>query len=687
LEEKTQIDVLSVPEEFQGASPEPVLLDLPSSQPEPQIISSKPNRAVLLLGGLLAAILAFSLRAEAYSSPIRAVDIFFIILSIGLFLLGLRENPRKSDHTKLLAFLSWIEKRLHVKVIRCIAFILGACCIYLSILYTGIYSAMKDPILGIGCWIAAIGLTLFSGWQPGSRWRTIPWKLLALPAGLFLLALLIRAIDTAHAPPQLNGDEGSVGLAAVNLLKGNWNNILGISWFSFPALFFAIQAGSIGLFGQTAEALRLPSAFAGSLTVVAVYWLGRELYDHRTGLFGALLLAGLHFHIHFSRLGLNNIWDGFFFTAIPAAFWRAWKTGRSLPFLVVGLLLGFSQYFYVTGRLLPFLVLLWVLVLAVKDRTTFKRNILNLLLMAWMGLVVFAPLGWIYLNLPDNFLSPMTRVSINSQFTSGELTSVWTFYLSLLLHILNGFRGFTDLATRFFYVSGFPVLRPAYAAFFFLGLSFIIRHWRDVRSWMLVSMLFCIAVAGGLSDNTPAAQRYVAGAPIATLIAGYCLSLIISRLYKVWPNRHKWIMSAAIATVVLMAASDIAFYFSVYTPVSLQSDFNTRTAQYLADYLKDKRGDWQVIFFGDPGMGYSSIPSLPYLVPDIKGSTAHLPWGDPDNPVPSSPNVIFVFLRNHKNDLLAAESQYPGGHLLVLNDPVAGPLYWSYEFSPFPSNQ
>jgi hypothetical protein len=686
LEEKTQIDLISTPEEIQEAGPEPVSLDLLSSQPEPPSISPNPDQAILLLGGLLAAILAFSLRSEAYSSPIRALDLFFITLSIGLFLLGLRENPRKSEHTRLLAFFSWIEKKLHVKLMRCFALILGACCIWLSISYAGTGAMMKDPILGIGGWIAAIGFTMLSGCQPGPRSWKINWKLLAWPTGLFLLALLIRAIDTAHAPPQLSGDEASMGLAAVNYLKGSWNNILGVSWYSFPALFFTIPAGSISLFGQTTEALRLPAALGGSLTVAGVYWLGRELYDHRTGLYGALLLAGLHFHIHFSRLGLNNIWDGLFFVVVPVAFWRAWNISRPIPFLAVGLLLGLSQYFYVTSRLLPFLVLLWVLVLAIKDRATFKRNTPNLLLMAWMGLIVFAPLGWFYLHQPDSFLAPMVRVSVESQFKSGELTSVWTFYLSILSRILDGFRGFTDLTTRFFYVSGFPVLRPAYAAFFFLGLSFLVRHWKDVRSWMLVSMLAGIAVAGGLSDSSPAAQRYVAGAPIAALIAGYCFSLIVSRLDKLWPNRHKWIMSAAIAAIALMAVSDIVFYFSVYTPISMRGDINTHTAQHLADYLKDKRGDWQVIFFGDPLMGYNSINSLPYLVPNIKGTTIHMPWGDPANPAPTSPNVDFVFLRNHESDLLAAEAQYPGGRLIENVDPVVGRMYWLYEFSPFPPN-
>src|SRR5688500_19762850 len=49
--------------------------------------------------------------------------------------------------------------------------------------------------------------------------------------------------------------------------NNEWNNIFITGWFAFPSFFPFIQSLSIRLFGQTTEALRIPSAFAGALTV------------------------------------------------------------------------------------------------------------------------------------------------------------------------------------------------------------------------------------------------------------------------------------------------------------------------------------------------------------------------------------------------------------------------------------
>jgi len=110
---------------------------------------------------------------------------------------------------------------------------------------------------------------------------------------------------------------------------------------------------------------------------------------------------------------------------------------------------------------------------------------------------------------------------------------------------------------------------------------------------------------------------------------------------------------------------------------------STRTAQVLADYQHSKQGNWQVLFYGWPSMGYYSIASLPYLEPQIIGTEAIHPWGSPENPLPSAENVIFVFLPQHAADLDGALRQYPGGHERDIVDPTMGQLFTLYELSPY----
>ncbi len=645
-------------------------------------ISSAPARIIFLLGGVVLAILSQVLRAQSYRSPINGLSVLILLLGILFFIVGLQDQnsyPKKF----LFAAITWLGNKLGVKPIQILFLALGLICAILAASAADTGAVLQNPLLVIGGWVAGIIFCFLSGWTPGSANRTFPWKSLAWAAAVLLVAFPIRAFEVSHIPVALNGDEASFGLGAVGFLNGEWNNIFSLNWMSFPALYFLIPAGFIHFLGQTTLALRLPSVLAGSLTVAGVYLLGRLLYNHRTGLFGALLLAGLHFHIHFSRLGINNIWDGLFFVLVTAAFWRAWQTGRRTTFLITGLLAGLAGYFYVTARFLPVLIILWLIIFWFTDRLNFKRNWPGLVFMFCMAAVVYAPLAWLYLHHPNDFMAPFNRVSIFNTYGQPDIQTWLTLFLGLLSQIIDGFRGYTDLATRFWYDSGVPVLRPLYAALFTLGFVPLLIRFREGRTWLLITWVASIAIAGGLSESTPAAQRYVAGAPAAALIAGFCLAEIGRRIQNLWQRGRWWILGASMVIIFTAMFSDFIFYFVNYNSVNAAQDINTKTAQRIADYLDQKQGDWQVIFYGEPIMGYKSIASIPYLVPQFQGMDANRTWGDPANPQPSAENVIFIFIRGHENDVKQAQLDYPGGKLVVQSNPFFGVMDWIYELSPF----
>ena len=88
----------------------------------------------------------------------------------------------------------------------------------------------------------------------------------------------------------------------------------------------------------------------------------------------AALLAALAFHIHFSRIGLNNIWDGVFVVFILGLFWRGWQTERRWYFNAAGVMLGLSQYFYSGARLIPLILLSWLGLAFVTDWRRARRH-------------------------------------------------------------------------------------------------------------------------------------------------------------------------------------------------------------------------------------------------------------------------------------------------------------------------
>lgn len=63
-------------------------------------------------------------------------------------------------------------------------------------------------------------------------------------------------------------------------------------FFQKPPLFFWLQALSMQLFGVTEFAARFPNAVCGMLTLMVLYRLGRQLYDHRFGMTWTVVYLG-----------------------------------------------------------------------------------------------------------------------------------------------------------------------------------------------------------------------------------------------------------------------------------------------------------------------------------------------------------------------------------------------------------
>jgi 4-amino-4-deoxy-L-arabinose transferase-like glycosyltransferase len=68
---------------------------------------------------------------------------------------------------------------------------------------------------------------------------------------------------------------------------------------------FAWHAASIRIFGETVHGLRMSSVFVGTLTLIPFHFLVRLLFDKRTSLVAAFLLAVSHAFIALNRLGIS----------------------------------------------------------------------------------------------------------------------------------------------------------------------------------------------------------------------------------------------------------------------------------------------------------------------------------------------------------------------------------------------
>jgi hypothetical protein len=225
-------------------------------------------------------------------------------------------------------------------------------------------------------------------------------------------------------------------------------------------------------------------------------------------------------------------------------------------------------------------------------------------------------------------------------------------------------------------------LRPVFATLFILGFIHLIIRPRESRSILLFLWLALFVLLGGLSESTPASQRYVAAAPVCLLLAAYGLSETASILERLWPQTARWATYIIFGVAIAATINDIHFYFYKYTP-STRMEFahvNGMIAQRLADYLIDAPAGTQVVFFGQPLMGYYSIPSTQFLAPQVAGLDI-VTWSQPDHPWPEGENLIFVFLPGNEAEIPLVQADFPGGTLMEETATDGLPLYYYYEYS------
>jgi 4-amino-4-deoxy-L-arabinose transferase-like glycosyltransferase len=617
--------------------------------------------AVMLLGGLTLAVLGQMLW-PLFAPAERGWLIPIVAAGVGSFLLAGQLFTGRQLPSNWLLPGKQLAAYLGLRGSQLLLLVFAPWLALLAWLAAGDQLLMIHAGVGWAAWVL-LWLTLILGsWRSGERWQTRISRFDALFLLVVLVvAFLLRGVGLAAWPNTLSGDEGSAGLTALMFLDGRATNPFTVGWFSFPSFYFAVQSLGILLLGQTTEALRITSSLAGALNVVAIYFLGRAFFDRGTGLLAAAYLLTAHFHLHFSRIGLNNIWDSLFITLILAGIAHGWRTGRRSSFILAGFALGWGQYFYVSIRTLPLLLLLWAGLALWRQRTTFQQRLPDLILTAYIALLLVLPLALYFGQHPDEFRAPLQRVTILDGWLEREQQITGQSAGQIVAEQMRrSLLGFTHEPLRLLYDPGTPLLLPAAGALFLLGLLGLIAQPR-LPNLLLILPLIAVVVMGGLSQDPPASQRYMPAMPLVALILVYPLRQAWEWLTAVWPGWQPLITTAVITSMALLMVTDVHFYFVQIRPYYVLGGFNTQTATAIADFLQEQTPPNQLIYFaGFPRMGYRSLSTIPYLAPEMRGHDINEPLTAPPAWMIVRPSIA-IFLPERLSELQFWEMVAPDG--------------------------
>lgn len=245
---------------------------------------------------------------------------------------------------------------------------------------------------------------------------------------ILTLALVLRFYRLGDWPP-LYSDEASYGYNAYSILttgRDEWGKFLPLTIQSFgdykPPMTAYLIIPSIAIFGLNEFAVRFPSALLGTLTVLLIYFLAKEI--HRgVALPAALLLAISPWHIHFSRMSMLVGIENFFLTLGVYAFIKFLKSPRWLFISVVSFAAAIHTYY--GSRVTVPLLVIGLSLLFYKSILSHKRTVI---VSAVAGLILLAPLFWAMVRDPQTLLGRAKYMSIfynDSVRSQLWKTSVW----------------------------------------------------------------------------------------------------------------------------------------------------------------------------------------------------------------------------------------------------------------------
>jgi 4-amino-4-deoxy-L-arabinose transferase-like glycosyltransferase len=388
-----------------------------------------------------------------------------------------------------------------------------------------------------------------------------------------LLALAIR-VWGLNDTLRFSVDEG---VAVQGILNIFWDGDIGLvaapSSYISTHLFPYLQWWASTLGGPSLVTARLMSAVLGALTVVGVYLLVRTLFDVRTALVAAFVLATFPPHVHFSRLALSHIGDAAVGAFLLAFYVRALKDNRRADWVLAGITLGLSQYFFESGRLFYplFMVACVIGGTILAPRRMSER---------WRGVALLLISG-LFVALPMQYVLYANNASLGVRFgVSGLSADYWSNLFAngltmdvvgqLLTRFLLPFQTYVRLPENdIFYGGQTAMILMVAVPFFLLGCFYLL--WRlNPLTLPVILWIALVALSNGLLRDSLVYARYVLVFPALAIAIGIGINRVLT---DVLPLRRVWVV--VLVLTVGLGVWQTYYYFNDHMP-ALNQQFARR---------------------------------------------------------------------------------------------------------------
>ncbi len=481
------------------------------------------------------------------------------------------------------------------------------------------------------------------------------WILLG---AILVLAIILRFWQLGVVPVSPDWDEVALGYNAYSILhtaRDEYGVYLPVVMRSFddykPALYSYIAIPSIAVFGLNVWSVRFPSAVFGVLTILALYFLVKELFKKDSlALLSSFLLTLSPWHIQFSRIAFEsnvglglNVFGALFFVR---SFKKPWFLFPSIISFVA------SAYVYQSEKVFSPLLLFALVIIFRKELLKLPKRYLYATFL--IGFILSLPMMWFILT-NKYALERAQGVSIFSgqnllnQDAARLLTDQRNHdYLGLFIdnrrfvyakEIVGNYMTHWDLNWLFIagdisrhHAPNMGLLYLWELPFVLVGIYFLIFGDYDKKTkWTIFAWYLLAPIAASVTTGVPHAVRTLNFLPMYQIFTAIGIFGIVSILKK-----RKLIFIGGSILVIGIAFLNTAYYFDQY--FVQQNYYNSADWQYgyakAVAYVKKHPEYKHVVVSNQPLIDQSYMFFLFYLQYDpaiYQNETSHVSGGFSEN--------------------------------------------------------
>ena len=383
-----------------------------------------------------------------------------------------------------------------------------------------------------------------------------------------------------------------------------------LAYHSYKLFLSFIQTGNLNMLGGSEGPLTMFPSFWYCLNGFIMYLFGYNIYSSKIlgisndfCIFLCLWIIGVSFFkskklaiassfayatffpaIYYSNTIYNNLESSLFYILSIILYIHAEKNNFR-EWLLLGVIVGFSLYFYLASIILPIIILMFIsFYFIIKKCKDLKKTIKN---------IFYFTLGYLFSSLPywvfslchyNFFVARANGVYVTQEYQR----NFFGFLFEQSMRIINGFNKWNFDGAGMHYI-GMSLFNSTFIyVLFIIGFLIAICSFRCKEKFVFVIVFVVNFVLGGLlTENPPASHRLLPFLWISCFFIGLAIIFISDILSKIF-NKIK-IKNIGNVTIIVMLS--FILYFNIITykkGIEILKDNKDPLVEFIPIYEKQK---------------------------------------------------------------------------------------------------